>query len=256
MSRIGWVKLSRAVLDDPLLNKDPEYLALWIHLLCNAAFEPTPALLGANRVILQPGQLTTGRKQLALNSGISESKVERVLKAFESAQLIEQQTTTRNRLISILSWDDYCESRQPNEQQSNNDRTTIEQRTNTLEEDKKLRNKEKRKFGADKPPVPARKKYGQYGWVKLTDEEYNRLLNDLGQAEVERCIAYIDESAQSNGNKNKWRDWNLVVRRCHRDGWGLGKAAGKSDARVKTAADYADGDDFVSGWNLPGVTAL
>lgn len=102
----------------------------------------------------------------------------------------------------------------------------------------------------------ARKKYGQYGWVKLTDEEYNRLLNDLGQAEVERCIAYIDESAQSTGNKNKWRDWNLVVRRCHRDGWGLGKAAGKSDARVKTAADYADGDDFVSGWNLPGVTAL
>ena len=53
---------------------------------------------------------------------------------------------------------------------------------------------------------PARRKYGQYGWVKLTDEEYNRLLNDLGQAEAERCIAYIDESAQSSGNKNHWRD--------------------------------------------------
>ena len=91
----------------------------------------------------------------------------------------------------------------------------------------------------------ARKKYGQYGWVKLTDEEYSCLLNDLGQAEVERCIAYIDEAAQSTGNKNKWRDWNLVVRRCHRDGWGLGKAAGKSDAKVKTAADYADGESFV-----------
>lgn len=104
----------------------------------------------------------------------------------------------------------------------------------------------------------ARKKYGQYGWVKLTDEEYNRLLNDLGQAEVERCIAYIDESAQSTGNKNKWRDWNLVVRRCHRDGWGLGKAVGKSNSRdqVKTAADYESGDDFLKKWNLPGVTPL
>lgn len=77
---------------------------------------------------------------------------------------------------------------------------------------------------ADKPPAPtkqARKSYGSFGWVKLTDDEYMRLLNDLGEAEVKRCIAYVDESAQSNGNKNKWRDWNLVVRKCHRDGWGI-----------------------------------
>ncbi len=72
---------------------------------------------------------------------------------------------------------------------------------------------------ADKPY--ARKKYGQYGWVKLTDGDYNRLLNDLGEPEVKRCIAYVDEAAQSTGNKNKWRDWNLVLRRCHRDGWGI-----------------------------------
>lgn len=77
---------------------------------------------------------------------------------------------------------------------------------------------------ADKPPSPAKvpkKSYGEFGWVKLTDDEYNRLLNDLGEAEVKRCIAYVDESAQATGNKNKWRDWNLVVRKCHKQGWGL-----------------------------------
>lgn len=77
---------------------------------------------------------------------------------------------------------------------------------------------------ADKPPAPAkqaRKAFGEFGWVKLTDDEYNRLLNDLGEAEVKRCIAYVDESAQATGNKNKWRDWNLVVRKCHKQGWGL-----------------------------------
>ncbi len=77
---------------------------------------------------------------------------------------------------------------------------------------------------AGKPPAPAkqaRKSYGEFGWVKLTDDEYNRLLNDLGEAEVKRCIAYVDESAQATGNKNKWRDWNLVVRKCHKQGWGL-----------------------------------
>lgn len=70
------------------------------------------------------------------------------------------------------------------------------------------------------PKPPARKSYGKFGWVKLTDEEYHRLSNDFGEAEVKRCIAYVDESAQTTGNKNKWRDWNLVVRKCHREGWG------------------------------------
>lgn len=36
-----------------------------------------------------------------------------------------------------------------------------------------------------------------------------------------RCVTYLDESAQSNGNKNKWKDWNLMVRRCSRERWGI-----------------------------------
>lgn len=99
---------------------------------------------------------------------------------------------------------------------------------------------------APAPTKAVRKQYGQYGWVKLSNEEYCCLSSDLGQAELERCITYIDEAAQSSGNKNRWRDWNLVIRRCHRDGWGLKQGNTGSDTRnaVKTAADYESGDDF------------
>ncbi len=69
--------------------------------------------------------------------------------------------------------------------------------------------------------MPARKRHGAFGWVMLSDQEYDRLLAELGEAELNRCITYVDESAQTSGNKNRWKDWNLVVRRCHRDGWGL-----------------------------------
>lgn len=82
--------------------------------------------------------------------------------------------------------------------------------------------------------------HGAYGWVKLTDSQYSRLVADLGQAETERCITYVDESAQSNGNKNKWKDWNLVVRKCSRDGWGrTAQAAPKRPNKILTAAEYA-----------------
>ena len=151
-TRSGYVKFFRETISDPLIAKDPEYLALWVYLLCSAAYEPTPALLGGQRIVLSPGQLTVGRRQLAANSGISESKVQRILNAFESAHLIEQKTTNKNRLISILSWSDQFLGEHQNEQQEDNGRTTGEQQANTLEEFKKRRKEEKRRVDADKPP--------------------------------------------------------------------------------------------------------
>jgi len=96
--------------------------------------------------------------------------------------------------------------------------------------------------GADKPPTPARRKYGTYGWVKLTDDEHARLEHDLGAVELARCIAYVDESAQGNGNKNRWKDWNLVIRRCSREGWGHNRPQQTDKNRLRTDAEYSGGD--------------
>ena len=67
---------------------------------------------------------------------------------------------------------------------------------------------------------PPRHRHGANGWVLLTDEQYQKLLRDLGPAELERCITYVDESAQITKNKNGWKDWNLLIRKCHREQWG------------------------------------
>ena len=67
---------------------------------------------------------------------------------------------------------------------------------------------------------PQRHRHGANGWVLLTDEQYQKLLHDLGPAELERCITYVDESAQITKNKNGWKDWNLLIRKCHREQWG------------------------------------
>lgn len=99
-----------------------------------------------------------------------------------------------------------------------------------------------RESKAQAPALPL-DKYGQYGWVKLSKEQYSSLVKDFGEAETKRCIAYVDESAQATGNKNKWKDWNLVVRKCHRQNWGLDK----KQTDVKQAADYESGADFLEG---------
>lgn len=93
-----------------------------------------------------------------------------------------------------------------------------------------------RGYGGEGKPVgklewqSERHKYGRYGRVLLSSEEYGRLVRDYGQAEADRCIAHVDELAQSTNNKNGWKDWNLVVRRCHRDGWGRKAQPTKAEA--------------------------
>lgn len=197
----GWVKLMRATVSDPLLNKDPEHLALWIHLLCNAAYEPANALLGGKLIVLQPGQFTTGRKQLSVNSGISESKVERILKAFENAHLIGQQMTNKNRLISILSWSKIQDGEQQDGQQMDNHRTTIGQQSDTLEETKNSRKQEDR---ADKPPrsrfVPP-----------SVDTVLTYCRERKNSVDAERFVNFYQAKGWMVG-KSKMKDWKAAVR--------------------------------------------
>ena len=98
---------------------------------------------------------------------------------------------------------------------------------NEKEKEKEVEKEKEEEYECKKTPARAKatkKEFGVYGWVKLTDEEYEKLRVDLGLDELQRCITYVDESAQKSGNKNKWKDWNLVIRNCHRDGWGMTKS--------------------------------
>ena len=136
----GWIKLHRKILDNPIIFKDKDYLATWIYLLLNATHKEIPALFKGKKIILQKGQLITGRKSMASQLKISESKIYRIINDFKSEQQIEQQTSNQNSLISILNWDKYQQSEQQNEQQMNNERTTDEQPVNTNKNVKNERN--------------------------------------------------------------------------------------------------------------------
>lgn len=134
----GYIAAHRKMLDNPTVCKDADHFAVWMYLLLNAVYKPTDVMFHGERITLQAGQLTTGRKKIAEHFGISESKVQRILKRFEIEHQIEQRTDRQCRLITIVSWGEYQISEQRNEQQVNNDRTTTEQRVNTKEEINKV----------------------------------------------------------------------------------------------------------------------
>lgn len=87
---------------------------------------PSRLYFKGEKITLKPGQLITGRKVLSSELKIDENKVTRILKTFENEQQIEQQTSNKNRLITIVSWDVY----QKGEQRNNQQVTTSEQQMN------------------------------------------------------------------------------------------------------------------------------
>ena len=125
----GWVSVHRKMLDNPVVFKDADHVAVWMYLLLNATHKECQVLFKGEKITLLPGQLITGRKAISDKLKISDSKVHRILKLFEIEQQIEQQTSKKNRLISIKNWDKYQFSEQQDEQQVNNNRTTSEQQT-------------------------------------------------------------------------------------------------------------------------------
>lgn len=129
----GYIKIWRKI-EDSFLMTDPDALWLWVRLLLKANYKPTEFIFNNKKIILDRGQLLTGRKSLVDKHRISESKVYRLLKTFENEHLIEQQKTNLYSIITIVSYNDYNQSEQQSEQPVNIQRTTSEQPVNTSKE--------------------------------------------------------------------------------------------------------------------------
>ena len=52
--------------------------------------------------------------------------------------------------------------------------------------------------------------YGEYKHVRLTDEQYEKLLTDFGQGKLDKCIQILDEYIETSGRS--YKNHNLVLR--------------------------------------------
>lgn len=112
----GWIKIHRKIKDKGYYNKS-EYIHLWVHLLLEANREDKEFLWNGKIQKIKSGQLLTGLNEISKKTGICRSTVDRILKLFESETQIEQQITTKFRLITIKNWSEYQKVETQNETQ-------------------------------------------------------------------------------------------------------------------------------------------
>lgn len=267
MADVKWIKIVTDIFDDEkvlLIEQMPEadtILVLWFKLLCLAGKSNTNGLLMLNDKIAYTDEMFCALFRRPLNT------VRLAISTFEQFGMIE----IIDNIVSVSNWEkhqngDKLETikKQTRTRVRNHrakQKALVEAACNaecnvtvTLpvtpcnatdkeedkEEDKEL---DREESTAAVPPTlapsnPEKHKYGEYGWIRLTDTEHSRLLADLGLTELQRCIRYVDESAQSTGNKNKWKDWNLVLRRCSRQQWGVYKSDKQGSSFADVAGDW------------------
>lgn len=153
MQQEGWIKLHRCLLHNPIVMKDAEYLAVWVYLCLKATHVEYPVLFKGKKIMLQPGQLITGRKKIASDLQITESKTRRILSDFENDQQIDRQRSNRNTLISLLNWEKYQANDQQINTQTTNQQPTGDQLATTNKNIKNIKNVKKEREARFIPPT-------------------------------------------------------------------------------------------------------
>lgn len=64
-------------------------------------------------------------------------------------------------------------------------------------------------------------KLGKFGRIKLDDNELTNLNAEFGENYISAVIDVIDEYVESNNNKNKYSNFNLVIRKAIREKWSI-----------------------------------
>lgn len=197
----GWISIHRKILDNPIVCKDSETFAIWLYLLLSATHKEIPAVFKGKKITLKKGQLITGILSISKKLKINKDKIQRTLKCFEVDKQIEQQTSNKNRLITILNWKQYQDIDNQNDKQMINKCETTDKQLITNNNVNNVNNiyKEIGKFTQNEKLINAINEFIEYRKQKkkvLTELALKKILNQFKRWNYtdEECIESINNS--------------------------------------------------------------
>lgn len=130
MSNKGWIKLHRHLMDKAIwTDSTPEHKTILITLLMMANHKVKEWEWKGEKYVAKPGQFVTSLEKIAINAGkgVSIQNVRTALKKFEKYGFLTNESTNKNRLITIENWESYqCKDEEvtSNQQATNKQLTT------------------------------------------------------------------------------------------------------------------------------------
>lgn len=125
----GWIKLHRCLLTKPIWNDStPEQKTVLMTILMLANHQGREWEFKGERYKAEPGQFITSLESLTqkCGKGVSIQNVRTSLKRFEKYDFLTNESTNKNRLITIVNWGFY----QSTQEELTNNPTSNQQATN------------------------------------------------------------------------------------------------------------------------------
>ena len=130
----GFIAIWRKLLETSFY-KDSYAVHLAIHLILKANHEPKEFIHSRKKEYLERGQLLTGRKKLAYETGINESTIRHKLELFLNIGFLTIKKTNKFSIITICNYSEYQDTKlkidQHNDQQKTNKRPSEDQQKTT-----------------------------------------------------------------------------------------------------------------------------
>ena len=147
----GWIKLHRAIQDNPLWRSEPFSRGqAWVDLLLLANHKESFFYKRGNKVTVLRGQVGRSEVELSDRWKWSRTKVRKFLTELQEEQQIEIYKSRVTQVLTIVNYDDW----QQKEQQKDSRKTTEEQQKDTYKNDKNDKNDKK-----DKELLPYEKEF-------------------------------------------------------------------------------------------------
>ena len=235
----GYICLYRSLLSWEW-HDNPSTGWLFVNLLLLANIVPA----NWQGITLERGQVVTGRKALAAQTGLSERQVRTALDHLEKTGELTIKTTSKYSLITIVNYGKFQDFSEFPTSKATNDRPTTDQQSTTKEKEKK-ENKKNASFSEG----------GTGGGRKSTakglrQEAEERAKNKLhggnpSEAEIQEAledIKHAKERAKDYGMPNSRATRSALLEDVDRIGWevvekGL-KDAAVSNSRDKLSVNY------------------
>ena len=208
----GYVKLWRRSIDSRVF-KNPDLLKVWIWCLMRANHKSTWVEMKTGKskieVKVEPGQFVFGRKSAAKELGMPESSVRNRMVKLKNMRNVDIKEDRQYSIVSIVNWVSYQDEINKKDIKEDRQRTGKGQAKDT---DKNVKNEKKKREPAQKPSNgDGKTAYREY--VKLTTKQYDRLISDFGEPQLNWMMDKLDGYIGAMPRKrNKYEDHNRVLR--------------------------------------------
>ena len=245
MAEVKWIKVVTDIFDDEkilLIESLPEadsIIVIWFKLLCLAGKQNNGGVfLMNNKIPYTDDMLATifrrppNTVKLALQTFENFGMIEITKGVYtipnwdkhqdlQKLEMVREQTRKRvakhraeQKLLASSTQEENLEPEEKEECNALHDRyNSVTQRESNADR------LDKNRLDKDKNRIDKKYKYGDYNRVELTQNEYDKLCEDFGKDFIDNQITLLDEYVESNNNKNKYKNFNLVLRKSIRENW-------------------------------------